>query len=488
MILSLSVTLQVSMAQIEGEIITEKEAANQKKFIEADASLFLGDYETAIEKYREIYNEDRTNDAVAYNMARAYAGMGNIESADKYIKVAIKLVPSNKWYRLLHANLMRDEQRHSEALDSYAWLANEEPDNRYFVENYAFTLLTLERPDEALQVIDAWEDREGVSEVFSRKKFEIYDAQGKSNAAALELQKLASAYKNDTRLWNNLASYLVKTGDKEKAKTAYDHILSIEPKNADAKIKRAQLDEKNGNSNSAQFMAIMEDENINSDDKVIVLIPLLEKVVMKKDSADLTTLLLACQSLQGQYPKNAKVNAIYGDALFHSSQYKEAIVAYKNTIQVNNKVYPTWANLMHAQARIDAYKDLEKTAYDAIDLFPNQVSAYYYYGIAAAANGNFSDADGYLSEAYMIAGSNNSLKQLVKIGQARRYFLDNKLDKASEILSAFDTKDLSQMGLELSGDIAFKSGNKQKAISLWEQAYKMDGDEILKNKIVKQSL
>ena len=472
--------------QVEGTRISEDEAKAQNDYLEADAAFFLGEFEEAIKKYKEIYALDRSNDAVAYNLSRAYLGSGDIESAEKYMLRAMELAPDNKWYKLLHANVMRDEERHAEALTSYEWLAQKEPENRYFIENHAYSLLKLERPLEAIGVIESWESTQGISEVFSKKKFEIYDAMGQTDKAAEALTTLAETYPRTLRFWHNLASYYIKSGKEDKAGETYEKILSLDASNADAKAKLASL--RGGSTADAQLTQIIDDASIGEDDKVLILLPLLDEVITKKDSTQKALLLDLCGKLSKQYPSSAKVFALLGDAHFHGTNYPNAITAYETTLQSNKKVYPVWENYMHALFRTSNFDELITVAYDAIDNFPNKVSAYYYYVLALSNTGEFMEADSYVMEASMIAGSNPNMKRLVQTSSAYRYFKDQNIDKADEILSQIPIELLPYQALDLKGDIALAKGDKKKAIEYWEKAYSMVPESSIKNKVLEQSL
>lgn len=473
-------------AQIEDPRISEEEAKAELAYLEADAAFFTGEFEEAIKKYKEIYVLDRSNDAVAYNLARAYLGSGDLQSGERYIKKAMELAPDNKWYKLLHANLMRDEGRHEEALESYRRLAIQEPGNRYFVENHAFSLLKLERPFEAIEVIEEWERSQGVSEIFSKKKFEIYDAIGDIDNAGKALADLAETYPRTTRFWHNLASYYIKTKQEDKAKAIYEKILNIDPKNSDAKAKLASLSgqEKAG----SQLQQIIQDESIGEDDKVLVLLPLLDEVIVHKDSSQKALLLDLVTQLAKQYPESAKVFALLGDAHFHDNDYLAAMKAYATTLEYNKSVYPVWENYMHALYRTSNFEELTSIAYNAIDNFPNQVSAYYYYTLALSHNNAFGEADSYLMEAGMIAGGNDALQLLLQSAKAYRYFAEGDTEKAYTLMKKVPEHKLPYQALDLKGDIALKMGNKKEAIKCWKKAYSMVPEAGIAAKIQAHSL
>lgn len=475
-------------AQGDGRM-SEKEAELEKEYVEADAALFLQEFPKAVELYKEIFIRDRSNHAAAYNLARAYAGMDNMENAEKYINLAIKEAPQNKWYRLLHANMMRDYGRHEEALASYQWLANHESSNRYFVENYAFTLLKLEKVDDALLVLNQWETEQGVSEPFSKKKFEIYDNQNKVDLATDELYKLASAYPTDVRYWQNLGGYLLKHGDKEAAIPVYEHILEIEPNNAAAKLKMAEIGADNTKTaSSEQLSSIISDPSVDVGEKVLILLPLITEVAIKHESSQGEQVLAMTKQLETDYQDNAKVSALRGDALYHTHHYEDAILAYKKTISQNDRVYAVWENLMDAQFQVGDYEDLTELAYDAIDLYPNEVSAYVYYAIGNIGLKKYSEADTYLAESFMISGRNNSLRSFARSGQAFRYLTSGDLTKAQNAIEDIDEQHMSAFTYHVAGDIALKQGKKADAVKLWKKAAQINPTPSVLDKIATTSI
>lgn len=466
--------------------ISEDQAVDLKAYLEAEALLVQGEYADAIQLYKPLHVKDRINAAIAYNMARAYASMESFADAETYISRAMKADPANKWYKVFHANLMRDLDRHADALASYEWLAQTDPSNRYFVENYAYSLLKLDRANDALQQLEAYQATNGVTEAMSKKVFDIYTAQGDEDKAAATLRQLADAYPLDATYRQNLAAYYHQIGKYEQAVAAYREVLAIDATNADARLKISQLDVSDRNeTNTDQLTAVLADPAVLIDEKIMALLPMLEAVVMQSPKAEPAALSTHLQSLAEQHPQDARVKAMQGDLAFHTVDYDQAIPFYEAAIAADDRIFAVWDNLMLAQWRKQDWAALEQRSYDALDYFPNQVEAYVFHGMALAGAGKKAEAKSYLSEAKMVSGGNPAMQALVAAGEV--FVMAKSGDKAaaSTKLSALATAS-NPLALEVAGRAAASLGDDAAAQKYYEEARKAGGDAYLSQSMSKE--
>lgn len=461
--------------------ISEQEAVDEKDYVTADIALLTGDYEEAKAQYKSLYEADRSNHAVCYGLARAYGASEDLESAEKYILKAISLAPANRWYRVWHGNMMRDIGRDGAALESYQYLAEKYPEDRYFVENYAFTLLKLGEADQAIAVLDAYEARKGVQELLTKKKFEIYDARGDISKAVQELEKLVKAYPQEDRLVHNLGAYLSKQGMDTEAIEVYKRQLKTNPSDSESKMRLAALDG-NDTAPSETIDSLLNDGIIGLDTKIRAMVPYIENIALQKSSqSEISTALLRAERLAKTYPTAAKSQALLGDILFLTGKYQECIDAYQKTLQLNSSNYAVWNNLMHAQLRSSTVSDRLATAESAIDYYPNEVTAYTYYSRALIDDKNYDTAVTYLQEAQLVSGKNAELLSNVYATRAYLHLSRNAVAKARAAID-MATGELAIV-YDIAGDVSLAEGNDKQALASYKSSYSLLADPTVALKI-----
>src|SRR5690606_14793517 len=99
------------------------------------------------------------------------------------------------------------------------------------------------------------------------------------------------------------------------------------------------------------------------------------------------------------------------------------------TIQLNDNIYSVWEQLMYALDSKEDHEQLYKTAVEAVDLFPNQGTAYFFL-IKSGLNTDHSEAISYMQEALMITSRNQALKNDLLALESLHYIKSGRLDQA----------------------------------------------------------
>lgn len=467
----LSVMCMLTTASICQDIsqVSEADIALQRDYIDADLSLMLGDYNSAKDKYTSIYKQDRSNHAAAYGLARSYAASEQIEDAKKYISVAIELAPGNKWYRLWHANYYRDLGDHVTALTSYRALYLAEPTDRYFAENYAYSLLETGKTEEALAILDQYEAAVGRQELLTKKKWSIYDGQGNTHAALAELIALAEAHPKNDRLWLNAAKYADQIGDRAIADEASKMALAINPINIEAKRLSEKYKKAENVSEGKDLSVLMGDPTVQLDGKIMSILPMVTALsVQQLNDQEVEKLDAYTTAIAAAHPTSAKALAVRADVLLYNNQYEAAIPVYQKAIEIDDTKFSMYSNLLYILYRLNESANLLSTAEEAIDYFPNEVTAYYYYSRALTETGDYEEAVSMINEGSMIAGDRPELKQLMNVAKSYNHLRQGDITAATVIADQLEVED--GWAQELLGDIATQKGDKAAAIQHYERA------------------
>ena len=108
---------------------------------------------------------------------------------------------------------------------------------------------------------------------------------------------------------------------------------------------------------------------------------------------------------------------------------------------------------------------LESVSEEAVDLYPNKVTAFLFHAIALKKS-DLSAAKDFAKEAQLIAGKNKALKDRVSV--VNYWLKDAKVTQAD--LAAINHQSFSEsLYLELAGDL-YEGVNEKTAQKLWKQA------------------
>ncbi|MBK8196000.1 MAG: tetratricopeptide repeat protein [Lewinellaceae bacterium] len=126
-----------------------------------------------------------------------------------------------------------------------------------------------------------------------------------------------------------------------------------------------------------------------------------------------------------------------------------------------------------------------QTAEQAMDAFPNQPRAYWYFGLAANEKGRYDDALSQLEQALLMTGNNQGLK-LDIIDQVGRALIGKKdftgaRSRYEQVLTKGGDKHPGI--LEHYGDVLFGSGDAGKALDYWRKANAIRKSPELEQKI-----
>ena len=185
-----------------------------------------GEYAAAKEAFRNVMQNDPSNDAALYYMALIAVYENDAELAETYLMTAASLDPSNFWYRYRLGKLYAVTGRQELAVDMYEKLLKDFPKEHdlYFelVEMYA----SQQEFQKALDTIDEIEDVVGVTESLAMYRFNILRIMERYEDAYESLRKYNSRYSSPYVL-TTLADYEMSMYNDSTAIAYYDEALGL---------------------------------------------------------------------------------------------------------------------------------------------------------------------------------------------------------------------------------------------------------------------
>lgn len=465
--------------------IPEAEVKRQSQFLMAERERLLNHQDKALELYKKFTYDNPDVDAGWYGLARTHTSLKDLPNALLAIEKAVLLAPDNQWYSIYQADLLEKVGRLSDAVTVYESLIKRFPETPEFYERLAYLCLQNEDPKRALKALDKWENLVGVTEEIVFKKHVVYVGLGDIKKAAAEYKKLVDAYPDEVKYRVELAGYYDKIGDKTNARLAYEEVLRRDPENS---VARMALAGSQGNSDVAKLAAmrpLFDDPKVSIDEKVKAIMPYFQKLGNTQDPALVQSLLDLAVLLEKHHADDAKAWSLSGDLFYHSNRPTEALDRYRQCIKLNPTVFAVWDNTLTLLAGQKLYDELFQTAERAMDAFPNQPKAYYYYGAAANIKGRSDDALAQLEQGLLMTSNSLGLRLdiLDQIGLA----LIGKKDFAGAIARYQQTLpkggDLHPGILEHLGDALSLQGQAAQAVDYWKKANSIRQSPVLEQKI-----
>lgn len=463
-------------AQME-ERYSEVEMQRQDNFVKAKIIAITEDTDTALDAFKKLYDDDRNNATVSFELSKLFADKKDIANAIIYNTKAVENDSENKDFKESLALLYEQNFEFSKAADVYHDLLQHQPERRYYYEKLAFNQLSSGNPTQAIATLNVLEQKIGVHEESTRGKFEIYQSMGDEKMAEKELVTLSNAYPDETRYLHKLASFYQKQGKYDLQEELYSKILHIDPFDSVAKVNFSisQIDPSNTNSYLKSLKNVYENKSIGLKEKLKELIPFVDELDNNADTLTTSNLLELVNILEKTYPNQAPVYAIKGDIYSRTSNNSAAITYYKKTIEKDPSKYDVWTQLFYSQLEEKQYKDLTIYGEKALDVFPNQALNYFMIAKGYIMLGKPDDATDYITEGTFVSGKNQSIKDDFAILQAEQFMLKNDSSKAQSVLDKIMNNDSPKKAqqLEAIGDMYVKLKNIKKAKEIYLNAQKM---------------
>jgi len=398
-ILSAQTPIRVDVADVKQEEL----------FIDAQREKVLGNYEKAEALFKVILDKTEENPTVYFSLAQVLSQLEKDEEAIQMAEKAVALESSNTWYKVYLSEIYEKTGNDEKAAIIYEQLAKSYPDEIEYYNSWAFYLIRAQKIEEAIDVYNLIEKRQGISETTVRKKHTLYLGLGDTKKAGKELESLIKTFPKQLEYQHLLASFYTQFNQVDKAKTVYQNILAINPDDSKALL---SLKGKSNASNDiySQLGFLFEKSSIKIDDKIKELLPLIQDAIQSNNPSKLDKTLELTEILVKVHSEEAKAYAARGDLLYHKGELEDAKTAYLKTIELDESIYPVWEQLMYIYWQRKEYKALINTAEEAIDIFPNQAHIYFLNGLALQELKEHKDALDLFQEASLMVGSNQQLK------------------------------------------------------------------------------
>ena len=389
--------------------LTEKDHyAQADLFMKAMREKELNNLEKANELLDKALEINPADAASHYEKAKVLQAMGRNDQALEEAFKATTFDNSNKWYKVLFANLSKANENYDTYVAVYEELVEEYPADLNFLQELAFAYYFTGDYEKAVMAFDKIEEKVGVNERLTTQKVQLYSRLGQPEKAVEEYERLIEANPDEPRYYALLAGFCTKNKMEDKAIWAYEKIVELNPDDPYVHISLAEFYKNKGEDQKAfeELKLGMANDRLNLKTKINLLFNYYSGPLT--DEQKMQALELA-EILKKTHPDEVMGESFHATMLYENEEYEEARTIFREILKEDAGNYGFWEQLLFCDLYLEDYKQLAKDSEDVIDYFPSYPLPYFFAGI-----GNFQIKDFVKAQAFLESGkdfvfNNNAL-------------------------------------------------------------------------------
>ncbi len=482
-------------------------------FLEGNKNKNLGDYDNAIKNYTRALAIDNTQPSAYYEIATILFATGDYQAAQTYAEKAVQYDKTNN---IAYIDMLIYTYEYSnqpeKTIPLYRKLIASNPND---IENYyelAKVYQKLNKPKDAIKVLDEAEKKFGITDIVSVQKEMMYEQMGNMNKSFEEMKKLRDAYPTNLRYKAMLAEAYFQNKKIDLARTEF---AELEKMNIDEGLVYLSLAEYHRavDAQYYNYFAMLEkafscdDESLTYELKMQILNQLLP--IARNDDYIKVQIKRLASIVEKQYPSDVALSALKADIAMMNNDYKSVQQNLIDIVAEDKSSYEIWEHLMNIDYHLQDFDNLYAHSKEASELFPNMLTVYQYYVVAAYLKKEFREVVEAVDYASMLSLDNqqvmidllsmqgdayNALKNFHKADSVYEYILfkdadfesvlnnysynlavrGEKLDKALEMSTHLVELNSSPTYLDTHAWVLYKNGKLDEALKFMDDAIAKD--------------
>ena len=201
----------------------------------------------------------------------------------------------------------------------------------------------------------------------------------------------------------------MQKGNDPEALKVLSKAQQLEPNNFEVNLALADIyrRQKNDDAAFAALKLAFESAEMPLTEKVKIIAALFSKLNQPVVAKNVTIL---SKLVAEKNPGDAKALALYGDVLYQQNNLKDALVQYQAALKLNEQIYVVWEQVINIQTLLGHYDEAVKVGDEALTIYPNQASLYYYMAYALFKTGKYDAAQSNLKTSLQLDVENKSLQ------------------------------------------------------------------------------
>ncbi len=432
------------------ETSTRLAEADQKKFdylfYEGLRLKNEGLYDQALETLNMCYRLDSLDAGVLSELGLLYSSVNMNNDALQCFEKAIQSNPSNWWYNLQLITSYAQLNKPGKAITVAENLQKIYPFKEEVYQILASLYKQNKQYEKAIAAFDKLENITGIDESLAIEKFNLYREMHKPKKAIAEIDKLVQKYPAESRYRVVRGDIYIQQKMPEKAFEIYKEVLASDPENPYLYVSLSDYyNEMNEPEKATEaIVKALKIDQLAVEQKIDILGQYVQKLIQDTVKLDETESLF--KLLVDRYPLEEQVHGYYAVFLQLRKRNVEAISELESMLNINPKNEQTWFQLIQLYLADRNYQQLMDVTARAIENLPQVPQWYFYRGITQF--------------------------QLKEYEAALKTNLE-ALPLITEKENALKTDIYAQIG-----DIYYKLGKKEQAFEAYEEALKINPNNI----------
>lgn len=382
-------------------------------FLEGNKNKNLGDYDNAIKNYTRALAIDNTQPSAYYEIATILFATGDYQAAQTYAEKAVQYDKTNNIaYIDMLIYTYENSNQPEKTIPLYRKLIASNPND---IENYyelAKVYQKLNKPKDAIKVLDEAEKKFGITDIVSVQKEMMYEQMGNMNKSFEEMKKLRDAYPTNLRYKAMLAEAYFQNKKIDLARTEF---AELEKMNIDEGLVYLSLAEYHRavDAQYYNYFAMLEkafscdDESLTYELKMQILNQLLP--IARNDDYIKVQIKRLASIVEKQYPSDVALSALKADIAMMNNDYKSVQQNLIDIVAEDKSSYEIWEHLMNIDYHLQDFDNLYAHSKEASELFPNMLTVYQYYVVAAYLKKEFREVVEAVDYASMLSLDNQQV-------------------------------------------------------------------------------
>ncbi|MBQ5424687.1 MAG: tetratricopeptide repeat protein [Bacteroidales bacterium] len=441
-------------------------------FLEGNKNKNLGDYDNAIKNYTRALAIDNTQPSAYYEIATILFATGDYQAAQTYAEKAVQYDKTNN---IAYIDMLIYTYEYSnqpeKTIPLYRKLIASNPND---IENYyelAKVYQKLNKPKDAIKVLDEAEKKFGITDIVSVQKEMMYEQMGNMNKSFEEMKKLRDAYPTNLRYKAMLAEAYFQNKKLDLAKAEFSE---LEKMNIDEGLVYLSLAEYHRavDAQYYNYFAMLEkafscdDESLTYELKMQILNQLLP--IARNDDYIKVQIKRLASIVEKQYPSDVALSALKADIAMMNNDYKSVQQNLIDIVAEDKSSYEIWEHLMNIDYHLQDFDNLYAHSKEASELFPNMLTVYQYYVVAAYLKKEFREVVEAVDYASMLSVDNQQVMIDLLSMQGDAYNALKNFHKADSVYEyiLFKDADFESVLNNYSYNLAVRGENLAKALEM----------------------
>ncbi len=380
-------------------------------FFEGEKYFILEDYVKSLALFQKANEVSPDIATINYKIGEVYLKGKDLHNALPYAKRAVALDPQNKYFYLLAAEIHTRLGEFPEAADVFMQMMERIPNTDFYIFDLAALYVYDEAYDKAIAAYNEAEKFFGVSEEISLQKQKIYLKKNQLENAIAEGEKLIENFPGESAYVVALSEILMSNNKGDQAVPYLEELVDGGEANPQAQLLLFEIYRQAGDENKAEesLQQAFENPELGIEAKLPLMVDYIQRLPDLK--IEILSKKLA-ESIVIAHPFDANAYAIYGDLLFALDQKEAAKNKYQQALEQDNTNFAVWQNILDIELGLNQLDEVVAHTDEALEIFPNQASLYYFRGAANMLKKNYKEAVFHLEQGKKLSTSNPDLQTI----------------------------------------------------------------------------